>query len=90
MALFDWHKHFDPVLSYLNETGNTRWTTALKEQLTKKGYQFNSQTDSELMAHQLDFFLNQGSEMLEAMSLLKEKLPGACEQKSFKPTSLRN
>ena len=34
MALFDWHKHFDPVLSYLNETGNTRWTTALKEQLT--------------------------------------------------------
>ena len=36
MALFDWHKHFDPVLSYLNETGNTRWTTALKEQLTRR------------------------------------------------------
>ena len=36
MALFDRHKHFDPVLSYLNETGNTRWTTALKEQLTRR------------------------------------------------------
>src|SRR5690606_27180500 len=34
--LFDWHNHFDPVLSYLSETGNTRWAETLKEQLTRR------------------------------------------------------
>ena len=49
----------------------------LKEKLIKQGYQFKSQTDSELIAHQLDFLLCKGNEMLEAMFLLKEKLDGA-------------
>ena len=31
-------------------------------------------TDSELIAHQLDFLLSNGNEMLEAMFLLKENL----------------
>ena len=71
------HPHVSNNRVFIVHNGIIENYVALKEQLIKKGYQFNSQTDSELIAHQLDFFLNQGSEMLEAMSLLKEKLDGA-------------
>ena len=71
------HPHVSNNRVFIVHNGIIENYVALKEQLIKKGYQFNSQTDSELIAHQLDFFLNQGSEMLEAMSLLKAKLEGA-------------
>ncbi len=71
------HPHVSNDRVFIVHNGIIENYVALKEQLIKKGYQFNSQTDSELIAHQLDFFLNQGNEMLEAMSLLKEKLEGA-------------
>lgn len=71
------HPHVSNNRVFIVHNGIIENYVALKEQLIKKGYQFNSQTDSELIAHQLDFFLNQGSEMLESMSLLKEKLEGA-------------
>ena len=71
------HPHVSNNRVFIVHNGIIENYVALKEQLIKKGYQFNSQTDSELIAHQLDFFLNQGSEMLDAMSLLKEKLEGA-------------
>ena len=71
------HPHVSNNRVFIVHNGIIENYVALKEQLIKKGYQFNSQTDSELIAHQLDFFLNQTSEMLEAMSLLKEKLQGA-------------
>ena len=71
------HPHVSNNRVFIVHNGIIENYVALKKQLEKKGYQFNSQTDSELIAHQLDFFLNQGSEMLEAMSLLKEKLEGA-------------
>ncbi len=71
------HPHASNNRVFIVHNGIIENYVALKEQLIKKGYQFNSQTDSELIAHQLDFFLNQRSEMLEAMSLLKEKLEGA-------------
>jgi glucosamine--fructose-6-phosphate aminotransferase (isomerizing) len=71
------HPHVSNNRVFIVHNGIIENYVALKEQLIKKGYQFNSQTDSELIAHQLDFFLNQDIEMLEAMSLLKEKLEGA-------------
>ena len=71
------HPHVSNNRVFIVHNGIIENYVALKEQLIKKGYQFNSQTDSELIAHQLEFFLNQGSEMLESMSLLKEKLEGA-------------
>ena len=71
------HPHVSNDRVFIVHNGIIENYVALKEQLIKKGYQFNSQTDSELIAHQLDFFLNQGNEMLEAMSMLKEKLEGA-------------
>ena len=71
------HPHVSNNRVFIVHNGIIENYVALKEQLIKKGYKFNSQTDSELIAHQLDFFLNQEREMLEAMSLLKEKLEGA-------------
>ena len=71
------HPHVSNNRVFIVHNGIIENYVALKENLIKKGYQFNSQTDSELIAHQLNLFLNQGSEMLEAMSLLKEKLEGA-------------
>jgi glucosamine--fructose-6-phosphate aminotransferase (isomerizing) len=49
----------------------------LKDFLKKEGYSFSSQTDSELIAHLLEYFLNKGNNMLDSMYLTKEKLDGA-------------
>jgi len=45
--------------------------------LRDEGYTFSSQTDSELIAHMLEYFLNKGNSMLDSMYLTKEKLDGA-------------
>jgi glucosamine--fructose-6-phosphate aminotransferase (isomerizing) len=45
--------------------------------LINDGYEFTSQTDSELIAHMLDYFINQDNSMIDAMYLAKEKLEGA-------------
>ena len=50
---------------------------SLREDLKKDGYEFSSQTDSELIAHLLNFYRNQGQSMIEAMYSAKEKLEGA-------------
>jgi glucosamine--fructose-6-phosphate aminotransferase (isomerizing) len=71
------HPHVSNNRVFIVHNGIIENYVVLKEQLVKKGYKFNSQTDSELIAHQLDHFLAKGYEMLEAMSLLKEKLEGA-------------
>ena len=49
----------------------------LKDFLKKEGYSFSSQTDSELIAHLLEYFLNKGNNMLDSMYLTIEKLDGA-------------
>ena len=49
----------------------------LRESLIAEGYDFTSQTDSELIAHLLDLFINKGNSMIDAMYLTKEKLDGA-------------
>ena len=49
----------------------------LKAELEKEGYSFTSQTDSEIIAHLLDFNLKRGMTMVEAMFASKEKLDGA-------------
>ena len=49
----------------------------LKEFLKKNGYVFSSETDSELIAHMLDHFLNQNNSLIDSMFLTTEKLDGA-------------
>ena len=69
------HKSKDKV--YIVHNGIIENYIELKEALIKDGYQFSSQTDSELIAHLLDSYLGQGKNMIDAMYLAKEKLEGA-------------
>ena len=71
------HPHVSKDRVFIVHNGIIENYIELKEQLSKKGYMFVSQTDSELIAHQLDFFLSQKHNMFKAMSLLKKKLQGA-------------
>ena len=69
------HKSQDSV--YIVHNGIIENYVELREDLKKEGYEFISQTDSELIAHLLDFYINHGQSMVEAMYSAKEKLEGA-------------
>jgi glucosamine--fructose-6-phosphate aminotransferase (isomerizing) len=69
------HKSQDSV--YIVHNGIIENYVELREGLKKDGYEFISQTDSELIAHLLDLYINQGHSMIDAMYLAKEKLEGA-------------
>ena len=69
------HKSQDSV--YIVHNGIIENYVELREDLKKDGYEFISQTDSELIAHLLDFYINKGHSMIDAMYSAKEKLEGA-------------
>jgi glucosamine--fructose-6-phosphate aminotransferase (isomerizing) len=69
------HKSQDSV--YIVHNGIIENYVELREDLKKDGYEFISQTDSELIAHLLDIYINQGQSMIDAMYSAKEKLEGA-------------
>jgi len=69
------HKSNDEV--FIVHNGIIENHLELKAELEKEGYSFASQTDSEIIAHLLDFNLKQGVTMIEAMFASKEKLDGA-------------
>jgi glucosamine--fructose-6-phosphate aminotransferase (isomerizing) len=69
------HKSQDSV--YIVHNGIIENYVELREDLKKDGYEFISQTDSELIAHLLDFYINKGQPMIDAMYSAKEKLEGA-------------
>ena len=69
------HKSKDKV--YIVHNGIIENYIELRESLIKDGYEFSSQTDSELIAHLLDLYLNQGGSMIDAMYLAKQQLEGA-------------
>ena len=69
------HKSKDSV--YIVHNGIIENYIELRESLIKDGYEFSSQTDSELIAHMLDSYLSQGNGMIDAMYLVKERLEGA-------------
>ena len=71
------HPHKSQNSVYIVHNGIIENYVELKEGLKKDGYEFSSQTDSELIAHLLDFYINQGQSMIDAMYSAKEKLEGA-------------
>ena len=50
---------------------------ALKQSLEQQGYQFQSDTDTEVIAHQIHFFLQQGKEFRAAVCATLQCLEGA-------------
>ena len=71
------HPHKSNERVYIVHNGIIENYLDLKDYLKKEGYSFTSQTDSELIAHMLEHFLNQGNSMLNSMYLTKDKLDGA-------------
>ena len=71
------HPHKSNERVYIVHNGIIENYLDLKEFLKKEGYTFSSQTDSELIAHMLEYFLNKGNSMLDSMYLTKEKMEGA-------------
>ena len=50
---------------------------ALRAQQQQTGYRFTSQTDTEVIVHQIDHYLDQGKDLLEAVRLTVADLDGA-------------
>ena len=71
------HPHKSEERIYIVHNGIIENHISLKDFLLDKGFIFTSQTDSELIAHLLKYFLKQGKSMLESISNAKEKLEGA-------------
>ena len=71
------HPHKSNERVYIVHNGIIENYLSLKDFLEKEGYSFTSETDSELIAHLLDYFLTTNNSMLDAMYLMIEKLEGA-------------
>ena len=71
------HPHQSKDRVYIVHNGIIENYMELKDYLKTEGYSFTSQTDSELIAHMLDFFLSKGNSLIDSMYLTKEKLDGA-------------
>ena len=71
------HPHKSNERVYIVHNGIIENYIELKNFLKKEGYNFSSQTDSELIAHMIEYFLGQGNNMLDSMYLTKKKLDGA-------------
>jgi len=71
------HPHKSQNSVYIVHNGIIENYVELRESLKKDDYEFISQTDSELIAHLLDFYVNKGQSMIDAMYSAKEKLEGA-------------
>jgi glucosamine--fructose-6-phosphate aminotransferase (isomerizing) len=71
------HPHKSSESVYIVHNGIIENYVELKEELINEGYEFLSQTDSELIAHLINFHIKAGNSMLDAMYLAKERLDGA-------------
>ena len=71
------HPHQSDERIFIVHNGIIENYLELKDELANKGYAFTSKTDSELIAHLLDSYLEEGSSLLEATKQLKDKLQGA-------------
>ena len=71
------HPHKSNERVYIVHNGIIENYLELKDYLKKEGYTFTSQTDSELIAHLLDFYLNEGKTMIDSMYMTLDKLEGA-------------
>ena len=71
------HPHKSSERIYIVHNGIIENHNQLKDFLKTEGYSFSSETDSEIIAHFLDYFLKQGKNIVDAIYKIKEKLIGA-------------
>ena len=71
------HPHQSNKRIFIVHNGIIENYLELKDELANKGYSFTSKTDSELIAHLLDSYLEAGTSLLDATMQLKDKLQGA-------------
>ncbi len=71
------HPHQSNERIFIVHNGIIENYLELKDELADKGYAFTSKTDSELIAHLLDSYLEAGTSLLDATKQLKDKLQGA-------------
>lgn len=68
------HRHKDVVIVHNGIIENYR---DLKDELSKKGHRFESETDSEVIAHLLQRYIDQTNNFEESCRMLVKKLKGA-------------
>ena len=71
------HPHKSAERIYIVHNGIIENHVELKKELEGKGYTFASQTDSELIAHLIDFYVNASDSVLDAVFEAKARLEGA-------------
>jgi glucosamine--fructose-6-phosphate aminotransferase (isomerizing) len=71
------HPHKSAERIYIVHNGIIENHVELKKELEGKGYTFTSQTDSELIAHLIDFYINTSDSALDAVFKAKARLEGA-------------
>ena len=71
------HPHKSAERIYIVHNGIIENHVELKKELEGKGYAFTSQTDSELIAHLIDFYIDTSDSVLDAVFEAKARLEGA-------------
>ena len=71
------HPHKSAERIYIVHNGIIENHVELKKELEGKGYVFASQTDSELIAHLIDFYIDTSDSVLDAVFEAKARLEGA-------------
>mgnify|MGYP003334885788 CR=1 FL=1 len=71
------HPHKSAERIYIVHNGIIENHVELKKELEGKGYAFASQTDSELIAHLIDFYILSSDSVLDAVFKAKARLEGA-------------
>ena len=71
------HPHKSAERIYIVHNGIIENHVELKKELEGKGYTFASQTDSELIAHLIDFYISTSDSVLDAVFEAKARLEGA-------------
>ena len=71
------HPHKSSERIYIVHNGIIENHVELKKELEEKGYEFTSQTDSELIAHLIELYLQDSSSFIDAIYKAKKRLEGA-------------
>ena len=71
------HPHKSSERIYIVHNGIIENHVVLRKELEEKGYAFTSQTDSELIAHLIELYLQDSSSFIDAIYKAKKRLEGA-------------